>query len=66
MPAASELNHSGLSNPSDQSSSVNQTIHDVLVIGAGPTGLACAIDAQNEDLDVLVVDTGCLTNSLFH
>ncbi|HLI75693.1 MAG TPA: YpdA family putative bacillithiol disulfide reductase [Acidobacteriaceae bacterium] len=41
-------------------------LHDVLVIGAGPTGLACAIDAQNEDLDVLVVDKGCLTNSLFH
>ncbi len=45
---------------------MSDTIHDVLVIGAGPTGLACAIDAQNEDLDVLVVDKGCLTNSLFH
>ncbi len=41
-------------------------LHDVLVIGAGPTGLACAIDAQNEGLDVLLVDKGCLTNSLFH
>ena len=47
-------------------SELSQTIHDVLVIGAGPTGLACAIDAQNEDLDVLVIDKGCLTNSLFH
>ncbi len=42
------------------------TLHDVLVIGAGPTGLACAIDAQNEDLDVVLVDKGCLTNSLYH
>ena len=41
-------------------------LHDVLVIGAGPTGLACAIDAQNEGLDVVLVDKGCLTNSLFH
>ncbi len=45
---------------------MSDPLHDVLVIGAGPTGLACAIDAQNEDLDVLLVDKGCLTNSLFH
>ena len=45
---------------------MSQPLHDVLVIGAGPTGLACAIDAQNEGLDVVLVDKGCLTNSLFH
>ncbi|MGI4758656.1 MAG: YpdA family putative bacillithiol disulfide reductase [Janthinobacterium lividum] len=39
---------------------------DVLVIGAGPTGLACAIDAQNAGLRVVLVDKGCLCNSLFH
>ncbi len=39
---------------------------DVLVIGAGPTGLACAIDAQNVGCSVRLVDKGCLTNSLFH
>lgn len=39
---------------------------DVLVIGAGPTGLACAIDAQNAGFDSLLVDNGCLCNSLFH
>ena len=41
-------------------------IHDVVVIGAGPTGLACAIDAQRAGFTVLLVDKGCLTNSLFH
>jgi thioredoxin reductase (NADPH) len=41
-------------------------LHDVLVIGAGPTGLACAIDAQRAGFSVLVVDKGCLCNSLFH
>jgi thioredoxin reductase (NADPH) len=41
-------------------------IHDVLVIGAGPTGLACAIAAQRIGCSVVVVDKGCLTNSLFH
>ncbi len=45
---------------------MSERLHDVLVIGAGPTGLACAIDAQNEGLDVVLVDKGCLTNSLFH
>ena len=40
--------------------------HDVLVIGAGPTGLACAIAAQRRGLSAVLVDKGCLTNSLFH
>ncbi len=39
---------------------------DVLVIGAGPTGLACAIEAQRIGLSVIVLDKGCLVNSLFH
>jgi thioredoxin reductase (NADPH) len=39
---------------------------DVVVIGAGPTGLACAIEAQKVGLRVIVVDKGCLVNSLFH
>ena len=41
-------------------------VFDVLVIGAGPTGLACAIDAQNAGFRVVLVDKGCLCNSLFH
>lgn len=41
-------------------------LYDVLVIGAGPTGLACAIDAQRAGFTVVVVDKGCLCNSLFH
>ena len=44
----------------------SSTIYDVLVIGAGPTGLACAIDAQRAGFSVVVVDKGCLCNSLFH
>jgi thioredoxin reductase (NADPH) len=45
---------------------MSETLHDVLVIGAGPTGLACAIAAQNAGLSVVLIDKGCLTNSLFH
>ena len=45
---------------------MTDSFHDVLVIGAGPTGLACAIDAQRAGFSVVVVDKGCLCNSLFH
>ena len=41
-------------------------VFDLLVVGAGPTGLACAIEAQKVGLRVVVVDKGCLCNSLFH
>jgi Thioredoxin reductase len=42
------------------------TITDLLVIGAGPTGLACAIEAQRAGFTAVLVDKGCLCNSLFH
>jgi thioredoxin reductase (NADPH) len=35
-------------------------------VGAGPTGLACAIEAQKAGFRAIVVDKGCLCNSLFH
>jgi thioredoxin reductase (NADPH) len=40
--------------------------YDLLVIGAGPTGMACAIDAQRAGFSAVLVDKGCLCNSLFH
>src|SRR5436853_5525018 len=42
------------------------TLLDVLVIGAGPTGMASAIEAQRAGFSVLCVEKGCLVNSLFH
>ncbi len=41
-------------------------IFDVLVVGAGLTGLACAIEAQRAGLRAVNVDKGCLVNSLYH
>ena len=49
-----------------EASEANPEIYDLLVIGAGPTGLACAIDAQNAGFRVVLVDKGCLCNSLYH
>jgi thioredoxin reductase (NADPH) len=39
-------------------------MHDLIVIGAGPVGLACAIEAKRAGLTVLVVDKGALVNSI--
>lgn len=39
---------------------------DVLVIGAGPTGLACAIDAKRAGFRAVNIDKGCIVNSLYN
>ena len=54
-----------LSRPLDEAP-VSTDSFDVLVVGSGPTGLACAIDAKRRGLRVVLVDKGCLCNSLFH
>jgi thioredoxin reductase (NADPH) len=41
-------------------------IFDLLVVGAGPNGLSCAIEAQKAGLRVVTVDKGCVCNSVFH
>lgn len=37
---------------------------DVIIIGAGPSGLACAIELQRAGLSYLIFDKGCVVNSL--
>lgn len=39
---------------------------DLLIVGGGPTGLACAVEASRAGLRYLVVEKGCLANSLYH
>jgi len=39
--------------------------YDVFIIGGGPIGLACGIAAQKADLNYIIVEKGCLVNSLF-
>ena len=40
--------------------------YDVICVGAGPTGLACAIEAVRAGMKPLVIDKGALCNSIFH
>jgi thioredoxin reductase (NADPH) len=39
-------------------------MYDLLVIGAGPVGLACAIEARRQGLTVCVLEKGALVNSI--
>jgi thioredoxin reductase (NADPH) len=39
---------------------------DVLVVGAGPTGLACGIELQNRGLKTVLIEKGCVVNSIYH
>jgi thioredoxin reductase (NADPH) len=41
-------------------------IYDIICIGAGPTGLACAIEARRAGMRPLVIDKACLCNSIYH
>jgi thioredoxin reductase (NADPH) len=39
---------------------------DVIIIGGGPIGLACGIEAKKKGLSYLILDKGTLVNSLYH
>ena len=40
--------------------------YDVVIIGAGPIGIACAIEAQKAGLHYIIIEKGCLVNSLYN
>lgn len=40
--------------------------YDIVIIGAGPIGLACGIQAQKQGLSYIIIDKGTLVNSLYH
>jgi thioredoxin reductase (NADPH) len=42
------------------------TTYDVICLGAGPTGLACAMEAKRAGMRPLVIDKGCLCNSIYN
>jgi putative YpdA family bacillithiol system oxidoreductase len=40
--------------------------YDVIIIGGGPIGLACAIECHQAGLSYVVLEKGCLVNSLYN
>ena len=40
--------------------------YDLIIVGGGPIGLACAIEAQKKNLNYLILEKGALVNSIFN
>jgi thioredoxin reductase (NADPH) len=51
---------------SNSPDTAEQSSFDVVVLGAGPTGLACGIDAKRAGFTVTNIDKGCLVNSIYN
>jgi thioredoxin reductase (NADPH) len=45
---------------------MSSTVIDIVIIGAGPIGLACGIEAQKSGMSYVIIEKGCLVNSLYH
>lgn len=41
-------------------------VTDILIVGAGPIGIACGIEAKKAGLSYVIVEKGCLVNSLYN
>jgi len=42
------------------------TEYDLIIVGGGPIGLACAIEAQKKNLHYLIIEKGAIVNSIFN
>jgi thioredoxin reductase (NADPH) len=40
--------------------------YDALIVGAGPTGLACGIELQQRGVSAVIIEKGCVVNSIYH
>ncbi|MFN2260857.1 MAG: YpdA family putative bacillithiol disulfide reductase [Psychroflexus sp.] len=40
--------------------------YDVLIVGGGPIGIACALEAKKKNLSYIIVEKGALVNSLYN
>lgn len=43
-----------------------KSVFDIIIIGAGPIGLACALEAKRKGLNYLIIEKGALVNSLYN
>lgn len=44
----------------------SDVLYDVVIIGGGPIGIACGLEAKKRGLSYLIIEKGCLVNSLYH
>ena len=45
---------------------MSKTVLDIVIVGAGPIGLACGIEGEKAGLSYEIIDKGCLVNSLYN
>jgi len=43
-----------------------QKIYDIIIIGGGPIGIACSIEAKKRDLESLIIEKGVVVNSIYN
>jgi thioredoxin reductase (NADPH) len=45
---------------------MEESVYDIIIVGGGPIGLACAIEAKKAGLSHLIIEKGAFVNSLFN
>ena len=45
---------------------MTELVYDLIIVGGGPIGLACAIEAENKKLNYLIIEKGAIVNSIFN
>nr|WP_294786509.1 YpdA family putative bacillithiol disulfide reductase [uncultured Flavobacterium sp.] len=45
---------------------MTEIIYDLIIVGGGPIGLACAIEAEKKNLKYLIIEKGAIVNSIFN
>src|SRR5215213_4245211 len=53
-------------NPKPGTLNPKPEMHNIIIIGGGPIGLACALEAKKAGLDYVILEKGCLVNSLYN
>mgnify|MGYP006397842489 FL=1 len=45
---------------------IHNDTYDIVIIGGGPIGIACGLEAEKHGLTYVILEKGCLVNSLYH
>ena len=45
---------------------IHNDTYDIVIIGGGPIGIACGLEAEKHGLSYVILEKGCLVNSLYH